>query len=372
VDPIAELELLLRPAAGGLYVVSTGREEQLAIQRKIYGAASENEIALRWRQALQRARQARVLLLGVPSDVGAGIRRGASEGPQAIRARLVEEDPEFYGRAAARGVADVGDVFVVPQLLHDEMLSAAQLEASRRALYPGLPGPEAALLPVSPLSTAERALSLLLALAPQAVPVVLGGDHSVAWPAVKALAAARPGLAILHLDAHTDLLAERLGVRYCFATWAYHAARLLGPGRVIQAGIRATRRDRAHWEESTGVRQFWAADVRRDPERAQGQILDALRASGASALYLSNDIDGTDERFAEATGTPEPEGLEPDFVRQLIRRAGSELPGMPIAGADLVEVAPALARSTEGAVRTLATAAAYLRETLAAVLGGAV
>ncbi len=371
-DPVAELALLLRPAAGGLYVVSTGREEQLAVQRRIYGAESENEIAFRWREALARAREARVLLLGVPSDVGAGIRRGANEGPQAIRARLVEEDPAFYRRAGAAGVVDVGDIFVVPQLLHDEMLSAGQLQASRRALYPGLPAAEAAGLPVAALSMAERALSLLLSLAPRAVPVVLGGDHSVAWPAVKALAAARPGLAVLHLDAHTDLLAERLGVRYCFATWAFHAARLLGPGRVVQVGIRATRRDRGAWEESTGVRQFWAVDVQREPERALEQVLATLRASGASALYLSNDIDGTDERYTEATGTPEPHGLEPEWVRELIRRAGRELPGMPFAGADLVEVAPALGRSPAGTARTLATAAGYLRETLAAILGAEV
>jgi agmatinase len=365
VTPLAELELLLRPAAGGLYVVSTGRAEQLEVQRRIYRAADENQVAARWRESLAAIRGARVVLLGVPSDVGAGVRRGASEGPQAIRARLVAEDPDFYLGAAARGVVDAGDVFVVPQLLADEMLSEAQLAASRRALYPGVAPGEAAALPVSPLSMAERALSLVLAENPRAVPVVLGGDHSVAWPAVKALAATRPGLALLHLDAHTDLLEERLGVRYCFGTWAFHASRLLGPGRTVQVGIRASRRDRGHWEGSLGVRQFWAEEVLRDPGRAMEEILAALRRSGATALYLSNDIDGTDLPFAEATGTPEPGGLPPAFVRDLVRRAAREI---PIAGADLVEVAPAIARTPAGADRTLATAASYLRETLAAIL----
>jgi agmatinase len=368
VDPRAELELLLRPAAGGLYVVSTGRAEQLELQKRIYGAASENQVAARWRESLAALAGARVVLLGVPSDVGAGIRRGASEGPQAIRERLIAEDPAFYRKAAARGVVDAGDVFVVPQLLEDDMLSAAQLAASRRALYPGLSPEEAGRLPVSPLSIAERALALVLALNPRAVPVVLGGDHSVAWPAVKTLAAARPGMALLHLDAHTDLLEERLGVRHCFGTWAFHASRLLGPGRTVQVGIRASRHDRGHWEGSLGVRQIWAAEVRRDPARALDEILGALRASGASSLYLSNDIDGTDSSFADATGTPEPDGLSPEFVLELIRRAG-RLPGMPLVGADLVEVAPAIASAPGGADRTLATAASYLRETLEAVLG---
>ncbi len=371
--PLDELELLLRPAAGGLYVVSTGKAEQLAVQERIYGARGENEVTTRWKEALQQVEAARVLLLGIPSDVGAGYRRGASEGPQAIRNQLVEEDPEFFRRAAARGVVDVGDVFVVPQLLEDEMLSAAQLAATRRALYPGLAEADRAALPASPLSIAERALSLLLARAPGAVPVVLGGDHSVAWPVVKVLAARHPDLAILHLDAHTDLLEERLGVRYCFATWAFHANELLGRGgRTVQVGIRATRHDRGHWEGRTGVRQLWADEVLRDPGRAQEQILAALRQSGARALYLSNDIDGTDVAFADACGTPEPGGLLPGFVLELIRRAGRELRGIPLVGADLVEVAPALGRGPEGAAPTLRTAAAYLRETLAAVLGGPV
>lgn len=370
-DPFAELELLLRPAAGGLYVVSTGKEEQLAVQRRIYAAETENEVAARWREQLRAVRGARVLLLGVPSDVGAGFRRGANEGPQELRAHLVAGDPGFYRRAAARGVVDLGDVFVVPQLLHDEMLSPAQLDASRRALYPGLPHAEARRLPVSPLSIAARALRLALDLAPGAVPLVLGGDHSVAWPLAEALAERHRELAILHLDAHTDLLEERLGVRHCFATWAYHANDLVGRGgRLVQVGIRATRRTKAHWEETLSVRQHWAADVNRDPPAAAAAILEDLRRSGATALYVSNDIDGTDAAFADACGTPEPGGLDPAFVGALLRRAGAELPGMPIVGADLVEVAPPLGRGGPG--RTLDTAVGYLRETLAAILGGPV
>lgn len=367
--PLAELELLLRPAAGGLYAVSTGRAEQLRVQRRIYDADDENQVAARWRASLAALPGARAVLLGVPSDVGAGIRRGASEGPQAIRARIVAEDPDFYRRAAGRGLVDAGDVFVVPQLLEDDMLSAEQIAASRRALYPGVSEADAARLPVSPLSIAERALGIILALHPRAVPVLLGGDHSVAWPAVKVLAAARPGLALLHLDAHTDLLEERLGIRHCFGTWAFHAARLLGPGRTVQVGIRASRHPRAHWEARAGVRQFWAEEVVRDPAGALEGILAELRTSGAEALYLSNDIDGTDSSYADATGTPEPGGLSPGFVRELIRQASRAL---PLAGADLVEVAPAIAATSAGADRTLDTAASYLRETLAAVLGGPV
>lgn len=367
--PLAELELLLRPAAGGLYVVSTGREEQLAVQRRIYGGAGENEVAARWREALARAPSARLLLAGIPSDVGAGFLRGANLGPQAIRARLVEEDPAWFARAAAGGVVDVGDVFVVPQLLHDEMLSQGQKEASRAALYPGVPAAERGALPVSPLSMAERAFGLLLGLAPGAKLVVLGGDHSCAWPAVKALAAARPRLGVVQIDAHTDLLEERLGVRYCFGTWTYHANELLGRGgRVVQVGIRASRRDRGHWEGRYGVVQLWADEVRADPGRALDAAVDAVRRSGAESVYFSNDIDGTDAGAARATGTPEPGGLDAAFVSELVARLGREV---GLAGGDVMEVAPPLAHGDGEPERTLSLAARYLRETVAAALGEA-
>lgn len=364
---LEELSLLLRPAGAGLPLVSTGRAEQERLVRRFHGAASDEEVRARFRERLARLPSARAVVLGVPSDVGAGYLRGANLGPQAIRTRLLDDQPDWPARAERAGVVDLGDVPCVPQLLHDEMLSEAQLTASRTALYPGLPPAEASRLPVSPLSIAERALSLALSVNPRAAPVVLGGDHSCAWPAVRALAAARPGLGLVQVDAHTDLLPERLGVRYCFGTWAFHANDLLGRGgRLTQVGIRASRHDRAHWEGTLGVRQFWAAEVRADPARALDAILAHVRASGVSAVYLSNDVDGTDAAFADATGTPEPEGLLPGFVADLIRRLGREV---GIAGADLSEVAPPLARSPGGAERTLAVAARYLRETLAAVLG---
>lgn len=365
--PVDELALLLRPAAGGLYVVSTGLSEQLAVQRRIYGGASENEVAARWRDALSRAAGARGFLVGIPSDVGAGYLRGANLGPQAIRSRLVEEDPDFFGRAAARGLVDVGDVFVVPQLLHDDMLSEAQKEATRAALYAAVPEPERRSLPVSPLSIAERAFEALLRLSPGAALLVLGGDHSCAWPAVRALAGDARDLAVVQLDAHTDLLEERLGVRYCFGTWSFHANELLGRGgRLVQVGIRASRRDRGHWESAHGVRQLWADEVRADPARALERIVRAVRGSGARRVYVSNDIDGTDPAQAAATGTPEPGGLDAGFVLALIRRLGREF---HLAGGDVMEVAPPLARGGGEPARTLSLATRYLRETAAAALG---
>jgi arginase family enzyme len=367
VSLVDNLARLLRPAGGGIHLVSTGKAEQQALQRSLYDARSDAEVETRWREDLARAATARAVILGIPSDVGAGFERGANLGPGAIRARLLAEDPGRPARARAAGLVDLGDVFVVPQLLHDEMLSEGQLAASRRALYPGVPAAEAAALPVSPLSIAERALSLVLAANPRAKVFALGGDHSAAWPIVRALAPVRPGLGIVQVDAHTDLLPERLGVKYCFGTWSYHANDLLGRGgRLVQIGTRASLRDRAHWEGTLGVRQFWAAEVARDPGRALDALLAHVKASGVSEVYFSNDIDGTDDAFADATGTPEPAGLAPEVVSELIGRLGREV---GLAGGDVMEVAPHLARTAGGGPRTVALAARYLVETMDAALG---
>jgi len=289
-------------------------------------------------------------------------------GPQAIRQELLKRG------GLPPGVLDAGDVFVVPQLLHDDMLGAAQREASARALYPQVEPAVRASLPVSPLSILERAIDLLFAIHPKVVPIVLGGDHSCAWPVSAALGRARgasatPGAqawGIVQMDAHTDLLEERLGIRYCFATWSYHASRLLArPDHMVQVGIRATRHPRAHWENNVGVRQFWADECNRDPAAAIDAIVKHLSARGIESIYFSNDIDGTDDQFADATGTPEPKGLHPDFVLALIRRLGQEF---HFCAGDIMEVAPPIPRYPGGTERTVALAAQYITATIEAAL----
>jgi arginase family enzyme len=363
VTPLEELALLLKPAGGGLYLVSTGRAEQEALQRKLYGAKTDAEVKEKFEQTLARIPQAKAFVLGVPSDVGAGFRRGANLGPQAIRTAYLEERPSWPD-----GVIDIGDVFVVPQLLHDEMLSEAQKERSRKALYPNVAEAERKELPVSPLSIGERALDLVFALNPRIAPIVLGGDHSTAWPVAAALSRARKGerWGIVQPDAHTDLLEERLGIKYCFATWSWHANELFGrDGRMVQVGTRASRHDRGHWEKGLGVRQFWAEECRRDPDGSLDALIEHLRAKNVSGVYFSNDIDGTDDTHADATGTPEPGGLEPDFVVALIRRLGETV---GIIGGDIMEVAPPLRDKPDSTERTVRLACRYLHETLAAVL----
>jgi arginase family enzyme len=361
-----ELALMLRPAGGGIYTVSTGRAEQEALQRRLYDARDGAEVDVRWRAALDDIGTARVVILGVPSDCGAGLARGASFGPQAVRQAVLERAPDFAAIARAHKIVDVGDVFTVPHLLHDEMLSAAQITASRAALYGTVPA--GADLPVAPLSMTERVVAHVLALNPEARVFVIGGDHSITWPVIAALAAATAEpWAILHPDAHTDLLPERLGVKYCFATWAYHANQALGRGgRLVQVGIRASGRPRAHWEQTLGVRQFWAEEIeQRGGAAVIDDVIAHLRSIGVARVYVSNDIDATDPSAAPSTGAPAPGGLSVAFVRALIARVGD---AFPLLGGDIVEVAPTIGAESE-AKRTTEVAACYMLETLAAIVG---
>jgi guanidinobutyrase len=359
--------LLLRPAGGGLFTVSSGRSSQLALQRALYDAVDAEEVEASWRTTLSSVAGARVAILGVPSDCGAGLVRGASYGPLALRAALLATDPRYRSWAAQEGVVDVGDVAVIPHLLHDEMVSERQKSACRTALYPSLSSGQAATLPVAPLSIAERVVGHLLDLNPRLRILLVGGDHSVTWPVVAAVGRhRREPWAIVHPDAHTDLLPDRLGVRYCFATWAYHANEVLGRGgRLVQVGIRASRHDRQHWEATLGVKQIWADEVRARGEAATiDDVVAHLRGLGVRAVYFSNDIDATDAKLAPSTGAAEPGGLSGELILGLIRRLGESF---ALLGADLVEVAPSIG-SAEDSRRTVQLGATYLRASLQALV----
>jgi arginase family enzyme len=361
---MSRLTQYLRPAGGGIHTVSSGRRERETLQRALYAAADDAAIQSAWRGSLAAVATARVVVFGIPSDCGAGLTRGAAFGPEGVRAAVLRLMPDFAARARAAGVVDVGDVFSVPQLLTDDMLNEDQRRRTRAAIY-GAASTEDATLPVAPLSIAEAVLDELLTVNPRLRVFMLGGDHSVAWPVVAALArhAAAP-LAIVHADAHTDLMAERLGVRICFATWAYHANELIGRGgRMVQVGVRASARSKQHWESTLGVRQFWASEVAERGDAVIDDVVRHLERIGVGSVYFSNDIDATDSAEAPSTGAPEPHGLAPSFVRALIARLGG---AFPLLGADVVEVAPPIG-SVEDARRTADVAAGYMLSSLAAL-----
>ncbi|HTL13261.1 MAG TPA: arginase family protein, partial [Bdellovibrionota bacterium] len=248
-----ELSLYLRPPGRGIHAVSTGLREAEAFTAKYLRGS--RDLGRSWRQHLEGVVELKgknaVAILAIPPDTGAGISRGAAHGPEGIRARW-SSAPAF----------ELGDVFSVPQLMDDEMHSASLLTRARKAVFASAPPSmraKVSRLPVSPLSMAERVYTILRQLNPELRVLLLGGDHTVTWPALAAILgegkAKNKDVGIVHFDAHTDLLQERLGVRYCFATWAYHANELLGRGqRLVQLGIRASGHGRAYWESSLGVK----------------------------------------------------------------------------------------------------------------------
>lgn len=355
-----ELELYLRPPGLGIHAVSTGRDAVRA-QTWSYMGWTEDQVPS-WRDHLEQLVRSdiQVAIMAIPSDCGAGIVRGAAWGPQAIR--------RAWGTAPA---FELGDVFSIPHFIDDPMLSQAQLDRSRQALYPHRP--DRATLPVSPLSMAKRAMKLLKRLRPGLKVLLLGGDHTVTAGVLPSVLGPSPednrDFAIVHFDAHTDLLRDRLGVSNCFATWAHHANESLGGGRrLLQIGIRASAHDRQYWEKHEDVRQIWAEEARElGPEGLAREVAAHLASVGARRVYVSNDLDGTDAEFAAACGTPEPDGLHPDHVRAVLKALGEM--DVQVLGADVVELAPGLSLDREASQRSIETARDYADRSLQLLAG---
>ncbi|NBX76073.1 MAG: arginase family protein [Proteobacteria bacterium] len=326
-----KLRLFLRVPGQGIYTPSTGGGYAQRLQQALFGTLDPKQIQQAWEEQFQKIRRVESVLLGVPSDTGAGVMKGANFGPIGIREAYLSQ----FG-PLPKTVLDLGDVICVPHFLHDEMLSEQQREATQKELYPG----QSERLPVSPLSIAEAALKAVLELNPQAKVYLLGGDHSVSWPAmVYCHQRFQQEFGVLHFDAHTDLMTRRLGVDYCFATWAYQALRFLKPYHLVQVGIRSSSKTKAQWAELHPVLQFWAPEVLGREAEVIAQVCQHFSDKGVKHLYISNDIDGTDSSEASATGTPEPLGLKSSFVKGLISEVKKHF---HVFGGDIVEVAPPL------------------------------
>jgi agmatinase len=255
-------------------------------------------------------------------------------------------------------VLDLGDVVTIPQLLDDSMLQQSQIEACQKALYPN--GFEKG-FPVSPLSVLKGAVSAIYELNPRAKIALIGGDHSVSWPPVDVLASHHSRLAILHFDAHTDMLAHRFGIENCFATWAYQACKRIPPNHLVQVGIRTSSHPKQHWTSEYPIRQYWAEEIQTREKEVTAEITAYFESLGALGVYISNDIDGTDAALAPATGTPEKNGLAPEFVQALIRSVASVT---PVLGGDIVEVAPILSGTMDFGTEPTCVIAAYYFKTL--------
>ncbi|HTT71393.1 MAG TPA: agmatinase [Anaeromyxobacteraceae bacterium] len=178
-------------------------------------------------------------------------------------------------------------------------------------------------------------------LAGGAVPFLVGGDHSIALPALRAAAARHGPLAVVHLDAHLDTSGpETWGEPFHHGTPFRHALEegLIREGQLHQVGVRgpwAGEGDGAPGARH-GARLYGADEVAR---RGAAAVAEAIRrAAGEAPLYLSFDVDVVDPAFAPGTGTPVPGGLASREALELVRG----LAGVKLAGMDLVEVCPPL------------------------------
>lgn len=172
-----------------------------------------------------------------------------------------------------------------------------------------------------------------------ALPVTLGGDHSVTEPCVAAVARRRGAVGLIHFDTHTDTGREVFGVARSHGTPMFRlveAALVAGP-RYAQIGLRGYWPGSAEfaWQREQGIASFFMHDVRDEGIRA---VLErAFEHVGEGPVYLSVDVDVLDPAFAPGTGTPEPGGMTSTDLLWAVREVASRV---DLAGADVVEVLP--------------------------------
>lgn len=175
------------------------------------------------------------------------------------------------------------------------------------------------------------------------VPIVVGGDHSITWPAASAVAEAVGWgrLGVVHFDAHADtadiiegnLASHGTPMRRLIESGAVHGVNF------VQIGLRGywPPADTFAWMQDQGMRWHLMDEVW---ERGIGPVMDdaiAEAMEGCDAIYLSVDIDVLDPGFAPGTGTPEPGGMTPADLLRAVRRVATDT---RLVAMDVVEVAP--------------------------------
>ncbi|MCP4044465.1 MAG: agmatinase, partial [Gammaproteobacteria bacterium] len=163
-----------------------------------------------------------------------------------------------------------------------------------------------------------------------AASLVLGGDHFVTYPVLKAYAAHHGALSLVHFDAHSDTWSEKTK-RLDHGTMFYHAVKegLVDDSRSVQIGLRTTN------DEPMG---FNILDARWVQKNGLASTAKRIREIvGNNKVYLTFDIDCLDPAYAPGTGTPVCGGLSSFQALEIIRG----LSGINLVGMDVVEVAPA-------------------------------
>lgn len=251
-----------------------------------------------------------VAIVGAPTDDLVSDRPGTRFGPRAIRAASCPSGPHLEVKVDAFAelrIVDYGDAPVLPA---DPARTAAAIE-----------------------QTVGEVLDAGL------IPIVLGGDHSIAEPDIAACAARHGPLGLVHFDTHTDTGTEVFGVEVSHGTPMYRLVRsgALDPTRYVQIGLRGYwpgEREFA-WQAEQGITSIFMHDVR---EEGIDAVLErTVDVVGAGPVFLSVDVDVLDPAYAPGTGTPEPGGMTSGDLLKAVRVVAERL---ELVGADVVEVIP--------------------------------
>lgn len=241
-----------------------------------------------------------IALLGVPWDGSSSGERGAAEAPAAIRAALRAPSSNAYNE---RG-DDLGDRAVLEDA--GDVDVATDGEAARAAITAA----------VARLTHSGRR------------PLILGGDHSISYPSLRAFAGRHEPVTVLHLDAHADLYDAFEGDRYSHACPFARVMEERLAGRLIQIGVRTLTAHQRAQAARFGVETL-GADRWRDVLPLLGRV--------RGALYVSLDLDVLEPMLAPGLSHPEPGGLTVREVLEVLSAIRT-----PVIGADIVEYNPRL------------------------------
>jgi agmatinase len=263
-----------------------------------------------------RARKADVAIIGAPFDDAVSHRSGARFGPRAIRLaqytsgsiNSLQLDVEPF---EILDVVDAGDANIIP----------AWIERAHAFIYRKV------------REVAETG----------AIPIVLGGDHSITWPSVSAVAEVRAPrtVGVVHFDAHADTANDDWGV---LAGHGTPMRRLIESGAVagrnfVQVGLRGywPPVETFEWMQQHEMRYHFMREI--EERGAEAVVAQAIEEAldGPDAVYLSLDIDVIDPGLAPGTGTPEPGGM---LTREVLRAIRQIVSAVELAGMDVVEVSP--------------------------------
>ena len=257
-----------------------------------------------------------VAIIGAPFDDAVSHRSGARFGPRAIREAQYTSGSINSLQLGVEPfevlkVVDAGDANIVP----------AWIDRAHALIYRKV------------LEVAQTG----------AIPIVLGGDHSITWPSATAVAEVRrPGsIGIVHFDAHADTAADDWGV---LAGHGTPMRRLIESGAVkgknfVQVGLRGywPPVETFQWMQEQGMRYHFMREIEeRGAEAVIAQAIDEA-LDGPDHIYLSLDIDVIDPGMAPGTGTPEPGGM---LTREVLRGIRQIVGAVDLVGMDIVEVSP--------------------------------